>query len=150
MAEVRKKTKKKQFYALRYHGGTRNNGVAKAQYLAWRQQQQPPIPERCDNDKCRFFSEPLSWNGAPLPFILEHTNGVNTDNRPSNLRLLCPNCDSQNVGTRGGANARRVIKLPGGFALVGPSGTKQYVLPAEAGSYEITGGNAQLTSPKPP
>lgn len=73
---------KKQFHALRYHGGARNNSVAKAQYLAWRRIQDPPLPERCDNFDCRYFSEPLIWNNAALPLILEHTNGVNTDNSP--------------------------------------------------------------------
>lgn len=129
--------KKAQFYALRYHGGKRNNGLAKKQYLAWRSAQQPPVPERCDNPSCYFFSAPLIWNGAPLALILEHTNGVNTDNRASNLRLLCPNCDSQNTVTRGGANAGRVVKNGGGFALVERDGGMRHVLPAETGSYEL-------------
>ena len=35
------------------------------------------------------------WNGAPMPLILDHENGVNNDNRLSNLRFVCSNCDSQ-------------------------------------------------------
>lgn len=141
------RSKKQPFNALRYHGGARNNSVAKRQYLAWRLQQDPPIPPRCDNPDCRFHSGPLVWNNSPLPLILEHVNGVNTDNRPSNLRLLCPNCDSQNVATRGGANARRVIKSSGGFALVHPGGAKHYVLPTEPGRYEITGNDVLFVGP---
>jgi hypothetical protein len=32
------------------------------------------------------------WQGEPLPLALDHVNGVHTDNRLENLRILCPNC----------------------------------------------------------
>jgi hypothetical protein len=32
------------------------------------------------------------WQGRPLPLALDHINGVHTDNRLENLRILCPNC----------------------------------------------------------
>ncbi len=140
------RAKKPKYYALRYHGGERNNAVVRRQYLSWRTEQVPPLPERCDNPVCKFHTEPLSWNGLPLSLILEHANGVNTDNRPSNLRLLCPNCDSQNSSTRGGANAGRVQKSEGGFAIVERSGRRHYVLPAEPGHYELSGTEVQLTA----
>jgi Zn finger protein HypA/HybF involved in hydrogenase expression len=35
------------------------------------------------------------WNGKPLSLQLHHINGVNNDNRLSNLQILCPNCHSQ-------------------------------------------------------
>lgn len=125
--------------ALRYHGGKRNNTAAKVQYIKWRSAQQPPLSLRCDNPLCRFHTEPLTWNGRTLPVILEHSNGVNTDNRPENLRLLCPNCDAQNTSTRGGANAGRVLKSEGGFALVDKQGRKHYFLPAEPGEFNLEG-----------
>lgn len=35
------------------------------------------------------------WNGKPIVMVLDHINGVRNDNRLENLRLLCPNCNSQ-------------------------------------------------------
>ena len=32
------------------------------------------------------------WRGEPLPLAVDHINGVHTDNRLENLRILCPNC----------------------------------------------------------
>jgi len=81
-------------------------------YLAWRRRQ--GLPQRCDNSSCQFFTTPLEWNEQPLPLILDHRSGNASDNRPDNLRLLCPNCDSQNSSTRGGANAGRIAVLVGG------------------------------------
>lgn len=35
------------------------------------------------------------WDNKKLVLILDHINGVNNDHRKENLRLLCPNCNSQ-------------------------------------------------------
>ena len=35
------------------------------------------------------------WNGNSLSLQLDHINGIHTDNRIENLRMLCPNCHSQ-------------------------------------------------------
>jgi len=35
------------------------------------------------------------WNLKPLTLVLDHINGINNDDRTENLRLLCPNCNSQ-------------------------------------------------------
>lgn len=35
------------------------------------------------------------WCGRPLVLHLDHINGINNDNRLTNLRLVCPNCHSQ-------------------------------------------------------
>lgn len=35
------------------------------------------------------------WQEKELILILDYINGVQTDDRLSNLRLLCPNCNSQ-------------------------------------------------------
>lgn len=34
-------------------------------------------------------------NGKPMVLVIDHINGVNNDNRIDNLRMLCPNCNSQ-------------------------------------------------------
>ena len=101
------------------------------------------LPVRCDNPQCGFHTIVLEWNGQPLPLILDHINGVSRDNRPENLRYLRPNCDSQ-LATRGGRNKGRVEMSSGGFSVRRPDGRRDYVLPAEAGQFSVTGAPAEL------
>lgn len=44
---------------------------------------------------CAICGMPQEWNGKPLVFILDHIDGHATNNHRSNLRCICPNCDSQ-------------------------------------------------------
>ena len=37
----------------------------------------------------------LEWQGKPLELRLDHINGDHFDNNLTNLRWICPNCDSQ-------------------------------------------------------
>ena len=44
---------------------------------------------------CAICGNPSSWHGQPLLFVLDHIDGDSSNNRRENLRLVCPNCDSQ-------------------------------------------------------
>src|SRR5947199_95785 len=46
-------------------------------------------------NQCSRCGLPPEWQGEPLTMILDHRNGDNRDNRLENLRLLCPNYNTQ-------------------------------------------------------
>ena len=47
------------------------------------------------DNKCILCGQLPMWNGKPLVMRLDHINGKRGDHREENLRLVCPNCDSQ-------------------------------------------------------
>lgn len=47
------------------------------------------------NCKCAICNTDSNWNGKELHFILDHIDGDASNNHKENLRLICPNCDSQ-------------------------------------------------------
>lgn len=50
------------------------------------------------------------WNGKPIVLQLDHVNGIHTDNRWDNLRLLCANCHSQ-TDTYAGKNLWQTVTV---------------------------------------
>lgn len=42
--------------------------------------------------RCELCGQDETWNGRTMSLILDHINGVPTDNRLENLRIVCPNC----------------------------------------------------------
>jgi len=60
------------------------------------------LRNRCD--ECGLSE----WRGKPLSIQIDHINGVGTDHRVENLRMLCPNCHSQ-TATFGARNRRQLF-----------------------------------------
>jgi hypothetical protein len=54
------------------------------------------VPERC-----AMCGTGPQWNGKPLRLEVDHLDSTWWDNRPENLRLLCPNCHSVTDTYRG-------------------------------------------------
>lgn len=59
-----------------------------------------------DDSICKICGQSILWNGRKLTMILDHINGDNHDNRPGNLRWICPNCNSQ-LDTFAGRNINK-------------------------------------------
>lgn len=53
------------------------------------------IKDKILEEKCAICNLEPQWNNNKLVMVLDHINGVHNDNRLENLRLLCPNCNSQ-------------------------------------------------------
>jgi 5-methylcytosine-specific restriction endonuclease McrA len=54
------------------------------------------------------------WNNLPITLEVDHIDGNASNNLPSNLRLVCPNCHSQTSTWKGGnkGKGRKSLGLP--------------------------------------
>lgn len=68
-------------------------------------------------NKCALCGQDNNWKGNSLVLVLDHVNGVGNDCREENLRLLCPNCNSQQNTFAGRHNKGKVI-IPDRFCFI--------------------------------
>ena len=54
--------------------------------------------------RCELCGQGEEWRGRRMSLILDHVNGVRTDHRIENLRIVCPNCNAT-LDTHCGRNA---------------------------------------------
>ena len=133
---------------LRSYMKRQDSNYIKKYYDKWREEKGLPL-YRCDNEHCIFNKQSLEWpnfGGANerLPIILDHVNGNNSDNSPSNLRYLCPNCDSLLSNTRGGANKGRIKRYDeNNYLVIEREGPQHYHLFGSGGS--VLGGSAEIS-----
>jgi len=59
--------------------------------------------------RCEMCGQGERWRGRYMSLILDHINGVATDNRLENLRILCANCNST-LDTHCGRNNREPLE----------------------------------------
>jgi len=140
MKRMRKVTQQKQRSiedVLRYRPMSASRATIRRHYALWREG--TGIPPRCDMEDCPYYTQPLIWRGKDLPLILDHANGNNLDNSPTNLRYVCPNCDSQ-LSTRGGRNRGRVAEAGDGtYVLLDRDGRRHQHIILEPTRLRLTG-----------
>ena len=56
--------------------------------------------------RCELCGQDEHWHGREMALILDHINGIPTDNRPENLQIVCANC-AATLDTHCGRKNRR-------------------------------------------
>jgi 5-methylcytosine-specific restriction endonuclease McrA len=83
--------------------------VANSTYTSLRSLKRRLLAEGLLQRKCSECAL-AEWRGSPLALVLDHINGEARDHRLENLRLLCPNCNSQTATFAGRNNRRRKLE----------------------------------------
>ena len=76
---------------------------------------------------CEECGQGEEWRGRRMSLILDHVNGIGTDNRLENLRIVCPNC-AATLDTHCGRNKLRKFadrECPQCGAVYRPYGQEQ-------------------------
>lgn len=69
--------------------------VASSRYACTSQSKRRPTRAGLLGDRRAVCGFDGGWCGRPSTLVLDHVDGVNDGDRLENLRLLCPNCNSQ-------------------------------------------------------
>jgi hypothetical protein len=83
--------------------------VERSAYVGMTRLKKRLLDEGLLKNECYECHSPPEWRGRPLVMRMDHINGDRGDQRIENLRMLCPNCDSQ-TPTFAGRNKRRKSK----------------------------------------
>ena len=82
--------------------------VTNSPYLLNNRRKKALLREKLLDNCCALCGIGPEWQAKPLVLRLDHINGIRDDNRLENLRMLCPNCDSQTDTYCGRNKARQV------------------------------------------
>ena len=100
----------------------RGNEIVRKYFDRWRLRNR--IHSRCDIPGCTFHNNDLEWNDKPLILFLDHKYGFTNNCLHENLRLVCPNCNSQ-LDTTGARNINRIQnKVSHGYEVVHRNGSR--------------------------
>lgn len=68
--------------------------VKNSNYTSTNHLKQRLYKEGIKKRECELCGQGEEWHGKHMSLILDHKNGINTDNRLENLRIVCPNCNA--------------------------------------------------------